>query len=56
MEEINNVQVEIDNDKYRLFVDGVEIKKILNLKIEKSIDCISKITVSFFGDVKTKEQ
>ena len=46
MEEINNVQVEIDNDKYRLFVDGVE----------KSIDCISKITLSFFGDVKTKEQ
>ncbi len=56
MEKINNVQVEIDNDKYRLFVDGVEIKKILNLKIEKSIDYISKITLSFFGDVKTKEQ
>ena len=35
MEKINNVQVEIDNDKYRLFVDGVEIKKILNLKINR---------------------
>lgn len=56
MEKINNVQVEIDNDKYRLFVDGVEIKKILNLKIEKSIDCASKVTLSFFCNIKTKEQ
>jgi len=53
MEKINNVQVEIDNDKYRLFVD---VKKILNLKIEKSIDCASKVTLSFFCDIKTKEQ
>jgi hypothetical protein len=56
MEKINNVQVEIDNDKYRVFVDGVEIKAIANLKIEKSIDCASKVTLSFFCNIKTKEQ
>lgn len=56
MEEINSVQVEIDNDKYRVFVDGVEIKAMANLKIEKSIGCASKVTLSFFCDIKTKEQ
>ena len=56
MEKINNVQVEIDNDKYRVFADGVEIKAIANLKIEKSINCASKVTLSFFCDIKTKEQ
>ena len=54
MEKINNVQVEIDNDKYRVFVDGVEIKAIANLKIEKSIDCASKVTLSFFVISKQK--
>ena len=56
MKEINSVRVEIDNDKYRVFVDGVEIKAIANLKIEKSIDSSSKVTLSFFCDIKTKEQ
>lgn len=54
MKEINSVRVEIDNDKYRVFVDGVEIKAIANLKIEKSIDCASKVTLSFFVISKQK--
>lgn len=50
----NNVVLEIENDKYKLTVNGVELNKITNLYIDKQSTELTNITVTFNCKLETK--
>lgn len=57
MAALNSIELLVtDQEKYRLFIDDVEIQNIKKLHLIKKMDDVSEITVTFKGKIKTKEQ
>lgn len=56
MEDTNKIKLQTNKDKYRLYIDGIEVKRITNMQIQKSGHELSQITVTFSGIVETKGQ
>lgn len=55
MEDANKIKLQTNKDKYRLYIDGIEVKRITNMQIQKSGHELSQITVTFSGIVETKD-
>lgn len=53
---MNEVYLEIKDDKYTLIVNGAELENITSLYIDKQATDMTDITVSFSCKLKTKEQ
>lgn len=57
MAALNSIELLVtDQEKYRLFIDDVEIQNIKKLHLIKKMDDVSEITVTFKGKLKTKEK
>lgn len=57
MAALNSIELLVtDQEKYRLFIDDVEIQNIKKLHLIKKMDDVSEITITFKGKIKTKEQ
>lgn len=56
MDKVNSVELQVVGDKYRIFVNGVEIKQVSNVQISKTGIGKSKLVIEFEGIIETKEQ
>ena len=56
MVKINKIKLYTNGDKYHLYIDGVEVKRITDMQIRKREHEFSEITVTFSGIVETSEE
>lgn len=53
---MDKVELIANDDQYQIFINGVEIKNVKQLNINKHSNDISEISITFICEVKTKEQ
>lgn len=56
MVKINKIKLYTNGDKYHLYIDGVEVKKITDMQIRKREHEFSEIIVTFSGILETSEE
>ena len=54
--ESNKVTLESKNDKYKVLINGIEVKNITNISIIKYSSNKTSIKIEFDGELETKEQ
>lgn len=56
MVKINKIKLYTNGDKYHLYIDGVEVKRITDMQIRKREHEFSEIIVTFSGILETSEE
>ncbi|RHB06466.1 hypothetical protein DW906_03180 [Coprobacillus sp. AM42-12AC] len=56
MVKINKIKLYTNGDKYHLYIDGVEVKRITDMQIRKREHQFSEIIVTFSGILETSEE
>lgn len=51
---MDKVELIANDDQYQIFINGVEIKDVKQLNINKHSSDVSEISITFIGKVKTK--
>ena len=56
MVKINKIKLYTNGDKYHLYIDGVEVKRITDMQIREREHQFSEIIVTFSGILETSEE